>query len=370
MPLRAEARVDVAAIERNCARLGAALVPPAQLGAVVKADGYGHGALPAARAALAGGAAWIFVATAAEARALREAHITARIVVMGAMSREELPLAAAADADVVAWREAWVDALPAGLRVHVKYDTGMGRLGTRDPEEATRVAERVAARGDLELAGAMTHFATADDDPDFMALQLEAFRPWADALKARHPQIVRHAANSAATLRDAGTHLDLVRCGIAIYGLDPFGLDPGEQDLEPALALSSYVAAVKDVAPGQSCGYGRSWIADKPTQAATVPIGYGDGVRRALSNRADVEIGGRRYPIRGTISMDNLTVDVGLSGRVAEGDEVLLIGGDVAAEEMAERLGTINYEITCGISARVPRRHHRRGTPVAAPAGS
>src|SRR6478609_9419659 len=150
MPVRAEARVDVAAIERNCARLAAALVPPARLGAVVKADGYGHGALTTARAALAGGASWLFVATGGEALALREADVTARIAVMGALSREELALAARADADVVAWREAWVDALPGGLRVHVKYDTGMGRLGTRDPEEATRVAERVAAREDLE----------------------------------------------------------------------------------------------------------------------------------------------------------------------------------------------------------------------------
>ena len=219
----------------------------------------------------------------------------------------------------------------------------------------------MAARGDLELAGAMTHFATADDDPGFMAAQLAAFRPWADALQARHPGIVRHAANSAATLRDPSTHLDLVRCGIASYGLDPFGRDPAEHELEPALELVSYVAALKDIAPGESCGYGRSWIAETPSRVATVPIGYADGVRRALSNRSDVVIGGRRYPVRGTISMDNLTVDVGLDAPVAEGDEVRLIGGGVAAEELAEILGTINYEITCGISARVPRLHHRGG---------
>ena len=361
MPLRAEARVDVAAIERNCARLAAALVPPAQLGVVVKADGYGHGALPAARAALLGGATWLFVATAGEALALREDLPDARLVVMGALSREELAMAAAADADVVAWREDWVAALPGGLRVHVKYDTGMGRLGTRDRVEATAVAEAVCARDDLELAGAMTHFATADGDPDFLAAQLAAFRPWADDLQARHPGIVRHAANSAATLRDPSTHFDLVRCGIATYGLDPFGHDPAAHELEPALELVSYVAALKDIAPGESCGYGRSWIAEVPSRVATVPIGYGDGVRRALSNHCDVVIGGRRYPVRGTISMDNLTVDVGLEAPVAEGDEVRLIGGGVSAEELAEILQTINYEITCGISARVPRLHHRTG---------
>ena len=157
----------------------------------------------------------------------------------------------------------------------------MGRLGTRDAGEATRVAEAVAARDGLRLAGAMTHFATADDDPAFLAEQLEAFTPWARAVKAAHPEILVHAANSAATLREPAARFDLVRCGIAVYGMDPFQEDPAAHGLEPALALVSYVAEVKDAEPGQSAGYGRQFVAERPTRIGTLPIGYGDGVRRA-----------------------------------------------------------------------------------------
>ncbi len=364
MPQRAVARVNVAAIERNAARLGRTLAGGAALGAVVKADGYGHGAAPCARAALAGGASWLFVATAREAAELRAEGVGARLVVMGALAPAELALAAGAGADVVAWRPEWIASLPPGLRVHVKLDTGMGRFGTRDPEEADRTAAAVAAREDLVLAGAMTHFATADEDPEFMALQLVRFSPWAERLRARHPGIVVHAANSAATLREASSHFDLVRCGIALYGMDPFGLDPAEQELEPALGLATWVAAVKPAAAGESAGYGRSFIAVAPTRIATLPVGYADGVRRAFSNNADVVIGGRRFPLAGTVSMDNITVDVGLDADVRIGQEALFIGGGQSAEELAERIGTINYEITCGLSARVPRVHHRDGAEL------
>src|SRR3954447_8259806 len=243
--LRALARVDLAAIERNCARL-AAVAAPAALCAVVKADGYGHGAVPAARAALRGGAAWLAVATAGEAAELRDAGLAGAPLGVGALSPEELDVALAARADVVAWREAFVAALAArgaSVGVHVKLDTGMGRLGTGDAEEATRAAETAAAGPALRLAGAMTHFATADDDPEFMAAQLARFVPWADALGTP-----RHAANSAATLGAPATRLDMVRCGIAVYGMDPFHRDPADHGLEPALELTSYVAAVKPVA--------------------------------------------------------------------------------------------------------------------------
>jgi alanine racemase len=365
MPRRAVARVNLAAVERNCARLLGSLTGGAALGAVVKADGYGHGAGPVAEAARVGGATWLFVATAEEAAALRRAGVAGRLVVMGALAPEELRVALEADADVVAWRTGWVDALPPGLRVHVKLDTGMGRLGTRDPAEADAVAERVAARSDLELTGAMTHFATADaDDPGFLRLQLERFGPWAEALRARHPGIAVHAANSAATLREPAAHFDVVRCGIAVYGLDPFGEDAAAHGLEPALELASWVAALKAAEPGDSAGYGRTWIADRPTVVATLPIGYADGVRRALSNACDVVIGGRRYPVRGTVSMDNLTVEVGPRADVAEGDEALIVGGGQSAEELARTLDTINYEIVTGISARVPRAYHRDRAPA------
>ena len=168
----------------------------------------------------------------------------------------------------------------------------------------------------------------------------------------------------AATLREPRAHLDLVRCGIAIYGLDPFGEDARKQGLIPALALSSYVAAVKRLEPGQSAGYGRRFVASEPTMIATIPIGYADGVRRGLTNNADVLIGGDRYPLAGTVSMDNITVDLGPATLVEVGDRVTLIGVDneeeITTEEVAQRLATINYEVTCWISRRVPREYTER----------
>ncbi len=357
--MRALARVSAGAIERNCRRLGALTGTP--LCAVVKADGYGHGAVTAARASQAGGARWLAVATAEEARALREAGLGGPIMVMGALTGAELAVAQEADADVVAWREAFVARLPAGARVHVKLDTGMGRLGTRDAAEALRVARAVADRTDLELTGAMTHFATADDDPGFAREQLAAFEPWLLQVRDLRPDLVAHAANSAAALGLPESRLDLVRCGIAVYGMDPFQADPADHGLEPALELSSYVAEVKAVVPGQSAGYGRTFVADRPSWLATLPIGYADGVRRALGNQAEVLIAGRRFPVAGTISMDNLTVDLGPADAEppVRGERAVLLGAQgrerILAEAWARRLGTINYEVTCGISARVAR---------------
>jgi alanine racemase len=373
VPVRALARVNLAAIERNCARLREELSGGAALGVVVKADGYGHGAVAAARAALAGGARWICVAAAAEARTLRDAGIDGPLLVMGVLSPEELDVALGAGADVTAWRAGFVEQLAARagaegrIGVHVKLDTGMGRLGTRDPAEADAVAEAVAASPGLDLVGAMTHFATADmpGDDGFFAAQLERFTPWARALQARHPQIVVHAANSAATLRDPAAHFDLVRCGIAAYGMDPFHEDPAARRLEPAFELRSYVGDLKHCAPGESAGYGRRFVATRETELAVLPIGYGDGVRRGLTNNADVLIAGARHPLVGTVSMDNVTVDLGPEPAVGPGAEAVLIGADgderITAEEVARRLGTISYEITCGITARVPRAHHRDG---------
>jgi len=364
--LRALARVNLAAIERNCARL-AAVVAPAALCAVVKADGYGHGAVAVARAARAGGAGWLAVATAEEARALRDAGVDGPLMVLGALSDEELPVALAARADLVAWREAFVAKLAsasAGTGVHVKLDTGMGRLGTRDPEEATRVAEAVRAAPRLRLAGALTHFATADEDPAFLAEQLARFTPWARAIHAAHPDVLVHAANSAAALREPAARFDLVRCGIAIYGLDPFHRDPAAHGLEPALSLHSYLAEVKRAAPGESAGYGRRFVAREPTWIGTLPIGYADGVRRALSDNADVVVAGRRVPLVGTVSMDNITVDLGPADPPPPGTPATLIGEGILAEEVAARMGTITYEVTCGIGARVPRAYHRDGAPA------
>jgi alanine racemase len=344
-PERAVATINLGAIERNCARL------PKPLCAVVKADAYGHG--PVAEAALAGGAQWLAVAAAEEARALREHGVDAPILVMGALTGEELRVAVEADAEVVAWTDEVADAAP---RIHVKLDTGMGRLGTKDRELALRLAARP------NVTGLMTHFATADDpSDDLFEAQLAAFADFVDAVG--RDDLTVHAANSAAALREPASHFDLVRCGVAIYGMDPFGEDPSRQELEPALSLRSWVAAVRRFEGGDSAGYGRRWTAAEPTWVATVPIGYGDGWRRGLSNNCDVLVRGRRHPVVGTVSMDNVTVSLGPETDVAVGDEVVLIGaqGDerILAEEVARRLDTINYEVTCALTPRVRRDYVR-----------
>ena len=344
---RAIARIDLGAIERNCRRL------PKPLCAVVKANGYGHGAVSAAEAAVAGGAEWLAVAAAAEAAELRTAGIEGRLLVMGALTGGELSTALDADADVVAWTEEIAEAAP---RFHVKLDTGMGRLGTNDRDLALRLAARPNA------VGLMTHFATADEAGDeFFSAQLEAFREFVN--EVGRPDLITHAANSAAALRDSASHFDMVRCGVAIYGLDPFQDDPANHDLEPALSLHSWVASIRRLEEGDSAGYGRRWRAEEPTWLATVPIGYGDGWRRSLTNNADVLIRGRRHPSVGAVSMDNVTVALGADTDVEVGDEVVLIGRQggerILAEEVARRLGTINYEVTTGLLPRVSREPFR-----------
>jgi alanine racemase len=340
---RAIARIDLGAVERNCRRL------PKPLCAVVKADAYGHGVGPVTEAAFAGGATWLAVATAAEAAELRRLAVDVPVLVMGALTRDELRIAVGAEAHVVAWSEEVADAAP---RAHVKLDTGMGRLGTRDRELALRLAARPNA------VGLMTHFATADElDDDLFPAQLEAFREL--AAEVGRDDLLLHAANSAAALREPASHFDMVRCGVAIYGLDPFQADPALHGLEPALSLHSWLAALRRIEPGESVGYGRRWRADEPTWVGTVPVGYGDGWRRALTNDCDVLIRGHRHPLVGTVSMDNVTVDLGADPRVELGDEVVLIGaqGDerILAEEVARRIGTINYEVTTGLLPRVSR---------------
>jgi alanine racemase len=373
--VRALARVNLAAVERNVAQL-ARVAPGAAVCAVVKADGYGHGMVPCARAALAGGARWLAVATALEAQALRAGLAETEdadvpILVLGALSDEELPIALDAGADVSVWTVERAQALAASgraVRVHVKLDSGLGRLGTRSPEEADAVVAAVDAAENLELIGAWTHFATADERGDaFFGEQLARFTAWVEPVRAAHPGVLVHAANSAAILRDAASHFDLVRPGVAIYGLDPFGEDPAARELEPALELVSYVAALKDAEVGESAGYGRRFVAQQKTRLATVPIGYGDGYRRALTNQAHALLHGRRIPLVGTVSMDNVTFDVGAAGLGPKlGDDVVLIGAQgaeqITCEDLAGLMGTINYEVATGITARVPRRYHHDGT--------
>jgi alanine racemase len=365
---RAVARIDFDAVRANCARLKSELREAAELCVVVKADGYGHGADGCANAALAGGATRLAVATATEAEQVgrRLQHIP--LLTMGALTASEVDVVLAAGSEVAVWREDFRQLLAARARaqgrparVHVKFDSGMGRLGTPDADEVVALARACAADPSLELAGVWTHFATADEpDSAFFEEQLSRFEVLVAAVKAEFPSTIAHAANSAAVFREPRAHFDMVRCGVAVYGLDPFQGDPAERGLVPALSLRSYVADVKRFEAGASAGYGRRWRAPADTWVGVIPLGYGDGVRRGLGNNADVLVRGRRHSLIGTVSMDNITIDLGPETMVEPGEEAILIGAQgedaILAEEVARRLDTINYEVACGISARVPRR--------------
>ena len=377
--VRAVARIDLGALRANCERLRAEL-GESRLCAVVKADGYGHGAAACAEAAVAGGASALAVATAAEAAELAAAGITGttaggaadgdpELITLGALTDAEVDVVLGAGSAVSVWCEGFRElvaararALGRPARVHVKHDSGMGRLGTFDGGEVLALARATAADPDLELAGVWTHFATADepdDDEGYFLEQLDRFEPVAAAVRAEFPAVTVHAANSAAVFRSARSHFDMARCGVAIYGLDPFQDDPAARGLAPVLSWHSHVAAVKRFPAGQSAGYGRRWKAADDTWVGVVPLGYGDGVRRALTNHCDVLVAGRRYPLVGTVSMDNLTIDLGPETEIEPGAEAVLIGRqgeeEIRAEEIAARLETINYEVTCAISPRVPR---------------
>ncbi|MEZ5125228.1 MAG: alanine racemase [Thermoleophilia bacterium] len=372
---RALAEIDLAALRANVARLRSGLSAGTLHCAVVKANGYGHGAVEAARAAQQAGSAWLSVATVAEAAELRAAGLRGPVLVMGPMTGSELECAASAEADVVAWSSQFLAAaLRARARVHIKVNTGMGRLGV-EAAEAHALCRQAADGG--RLVGLMSHFATADsDDREFFDLQLSRFASVAREAKTAYPELLCHVANSAATLREPRSHFDMVRTGIAMYGLAPSNDDPARDGLRPALKLSSYLAGVRTVAPGESVGYGRRFVAERPTRIGIVPIGYADGVNRLLSNRGVVLVAGRRCGVAGTISMDQLTVCLpGDWGR--PGDEVVFIGpagetaaGDVEAgaprllcEEMARQLDTINYEVVCRVGARAVRRYRDRAAP-------
>jgi len=364
---RAVARIDSAAVRANCERLKAEL-DGAELCAVVKADGYGHGADTCAEAALAGGATRLAVATAGEAEQIGRRLQHVKLLTMGALTEDEVDAVISAGSELAVWREGFRGVVAARARahghrarVHVKYDTGMGRLGNPDAGEVLALCRACDEDPNLELAGIWTHLATADEpDSAYFDEQLDRFDEVVAAVKAEHPAVIAHAANSAAVLRDRRSHHDMARCGVALYGLDPFQRDPAEHDLRPALSLHSYVADVKRFPAGASAGYGRKWTAPADTWVGVIPLGYGDGVRRALTNNAEVLVRSRRHPLVGTVSMDNITIDLGPETEVEPGDEAVLIGRqgeeEILAEEVARRLETINYEVTCAISPRVPRR--------------
>ena len=362
---RSVARIDLDAIRHNVRVLSVA-AGRAEVVAAIKANAYGHGAIQVAHAALAGGANRLGLASVAEVEELRVAGIDAPLIMWGPLIGAEWRRAAATGCEIAVWTPDGVrTAAAVGIRrIHLKLDTGMGRLGAR-PEVVGVLADAAAEAG-VDVVGLMTHFATADEtegeNAGFMVEQLVRFRALIGPLRERFPGALVHAANSAATLRSPDTHFDLVRCGIAIYGCDPFGRDPDDHDLRPAMSLGSYLSSVKPLLGRESVGYGRRWRAARGTWIGTVPFGYADGYPRAYANSAQVLVGGRRVPVVGMVSMDQITVDLGPEATDAVGDEVVLLGrqGDerLTAEELGAWRGTINYEVTCAIGARV--RHDSR----------
>ena len=335
---RSEITIDLGALRRNATALVKA-AGGAELWAVVKADAYGHGARDCARAALEGGARALCVATAKEGAALRAELVEARILVLGPLAEADEHMAREAGLEVAVS----TSRLPESLSVHVKVDTGMGRFGM-SPEEAAQI-------NPARVAGVMSHLATADEDEPFARAQFGAFA----AVAERFPGAIRHIANSAATLSIPEARLDAVRCGVALYGLSPFGRDPEEHGLEPVLSWRSYVAQAKVLRSGDSTGYGRRFVAEGETRIGLVPVGYADGFRRGLTG-TEVLVAGTRRRVLGTVSMDSFAVEL---GDEPEGAPVTLVGDGVLVEEHARHAGTINYEITTGIVSD-PRRADRQ----------
>jgi len=366
----ARAEVDLGAVAHNVAAL-AELAQPAALCAVVKADGYGHGAIAVSETALDAGATWLGVALVEEGAVLRKAGIEAPILLLSQPREADLLAAVRYDLRISVYTMAGVDAVAAAAskvgavaNLHLKVDTGMNRVGAR-PADAVSLAAAIAAQPSLRLEAVWTHCAVADEPGNpFTDLQLDRFDAVVADLSAaglRPP--LRHVANSAAAIDHPRARLELVRSGIAIYGIPPSPALADRVALRPALSLRAELAMVKRVAAGEGVSYGLRHRFERDTTVATVPIGYADGVPRRLSLMGgEVLVGGRRRPLVGVVTMDQLMVDCG-DDDVDVGDEVVLIGeqGDerVTADEWAERLDTIAYEIVCGIGPRVPRHYHR-----------
>ncbi len=360
------AEVDIAALRDNAASLRRWAGDGCAVMAMVKANGYGHGAAHAATAALAGGATWLGVSSIREALELRSAGVGARILNAGWTMPSEMAAATANGIDVAVFGPADVAAARQAarsgripLRVHWKIDTGMGRLGTRMEDAAAMRDALLSARPALEVAGLFTHFASADEaSTDFTAAQHQRFLAVVAPLRESFPGALLHCANSAAALRLRDTHHDIIRPGIAMYGYPPEHCD-GVVEVRPALSVRAVVTLVKEVGAGDSVGYGREWIAPRRTRVATVAAGYADGIDRRNGNRGAVIAAGVVCPMIGRISMDQLAVDISDAGGVRAGDAVTLMGaGDghsLDAATVAERIGTISYEVLCAVSLRVPR---------------
>jgi alanine racemase len=329
--MRSEVIIDLGALRRNVARLLEAL-GGAELWAVVKANGYGHGAVDCGRAALDAGATALCLATLAEALAGRNALPEDQIMVFGLT--DEIARAREARLELCVGEN-----VPDDVPVHVKLDTGMGRWGLAISE--LRAPQR-------NVVGLMTHLATADSDPEFARRQIERFRAATD----QYAHLTRHVANSAAALRLPEARFDAARCGIALHGLSPFGTDAAADGLEPVLSWRSEVALVRRLHPGESTGYGRRFVAEQDTWIGIVPVGYGDGFRRDLTG-THVLVEGERRRVVGVVSMDAFAVE--LDRELPVGTEVTIVGPGVPIEDHARVAGTITHDVATGIVSRPTR---------------
>jgi alanine racemase len=328
---RSEITIDLRAIRHNARRLLDVLAG-SELWAVVKANGYGHGASDVSRAALEAGASALCVAAVDEALALRRELPAARIIVMS--PTEQLAAARKAKLELVV---SVGGEIPDGLPIHLKLDTGMGRWGLSELPQPS-----------ADVVGLMSHLATSDSDPAFARQQVERFREATDP----YSHLTRHLANSAAALRLPESRFDAARCGIALYGISPFDTDPAEDGLQPALSWRSELAQVRLLQPGESTGYGRRFMAERPTWIGIVPVGYADGFRRDMTG-TEVLVDGERRRAVGTVSMDAFAVE--LDGELPVGTPVTIVGDGLLIERHAEVAGTIGYEIACGINSEATR---------------
>ena len=333
--------------------------------AIVKANAYGHGTIPVARAALDGGATWCGVARFTEALELRKADITCPILLLGYTPKEHLEEMISHQVSLTVWDREQVTLLSDAAqkvgekaRIHLKIDTGMSRLGVQ-PEEALDLALFISETSGIQFEGVYSHFAKADEiDPAPTDLQWDHFQRVLSDLDSHHvrPPIIHHA-NSAASLTRGETSLSLVRLGIAMYGLHPSEECPLPDDFRPALSWKSILSQVKTLPPGRGVSYGHEYVTNGNERIGTIPVGYADGFRRLRGNQ--VLIGGKRVPVIGRVTMDQILVQLDRVPESKAGDEVVLIGkqGDesITAEDVSRIWGTINYEVTCAIGPRVPR---------------
>lgn len=359
--------VDLEAIRSNVRNIKASLPAHTLFCAVDKADGYGHGSVMVAKAALEAGVDWVAVAIPEEAAPLRGEGVKAPILVLGPSNLFQWRLAAELSLSMVVASEDCVQSARCvsretgrTMRLHLKVDTGMNRIGVRSEQELTRMLDMIEGEPGLEMEGLMTHFASADEaDKTYTDMQKERFRRFVELVKARGFSPILHAANSGGTIDCPGTAYDMVRVGIAMYGCYPSDEVCKDIRLKPAMSVRTQISFIKSVEAGAKLSYGCTFTAPEEMRVATLPIGYADGYNRLLSNRGEVLIRGRRAPIVGRVCMDQILADVTDIEGVKLHDEAVCIGrqgrDEITAEEIAALCGTINYEILCAISPRVPR---------------